>query len=631
MLISALNQYYDIVAAKDPLSSTGYANCSFSYRIELTPDGRLSDICDCRTELPGSKGAKKPVLEQVASAIPERPRSSSIGANFVEIRPGYIFGLEYRSDKASPNGGFLTTESAGKTEKQKEKLKKQHQSFCKEVEKDFGGLSSPVAQAYAAFARSWKPEEQTSNPVLLKLKADLNKSRFAFCIAGHPDTLLQDEPDVKSAWQAMRESTDKSKEKQALCQCAVTGEKGPVAVIHDALVVGAGVGVKGVGINPSLVNFNCDSFLSYGHAQGENACISEEVMHRYTKALNFILSSPIHHSYLDGQTFAYWSMDGNEDNDCLMKLLLEQPFWQYPEGTLSKALQKLYLGALSGNVVSFVLDGQTYRITPEAEYYFAGMAPNSSRIQIKFLYTMRFQDILANFARFERDLQIQGTFQSVPLWKLKQELTDNRTSHPENDDALYDSVIKSVITGTPYPVWLLDRVVTRIRTDSFTDAVLDTVRLGCIRAYLIRNKKEEIGMDDNHTTSPAYLGGALFAVLQQIQETAAAPKKLTQTIKDVYFGRAMQAPGTIMPFLVRQSSGHIAALRRKKKFLADYYDAMLADLINKLSDDLPAHLCLEDQGRFALGYYQERKALFEKKEEKGEAAGAGSQEEDLNA
>ena len=330
MLISALNDYYDVLTARNIITDSGYAETDVSYQIILSPEGKLVGLRDCRISEtitnPGGKSVTK--VSPGKMRIPERPRSTTVSANFVEVRPGYIFGLEYHPGK-NGSSDMLSTESNGTTAKQKEKLKLQHQSFCQEVVQDFGDMTSPLAMAYVRFAQTWQPEQETQNPYLMGLKADLNKCKFAFCLEGHPEKCLQEEEQVREKWQEMREAGDRDTEDQVICQCAVTGEELPVAEVHDAMISGRGIGIKDAGINPSLVNFKPESFLSYGHEQGENACISVKAMKRYTKALNYLLTSPSNHSYIDGQTIVYWSSDGNTENETLWKTIFDQPFIFY--------------------------------------------------------------------------------------------------------------------------------------------------------------------------------------------------------------------------------------------------------------------------------------------------------------
>lgn len=53
-------------------------------------------------------------------------------------------------------------------------------------------------------------------------------------------------------------------------------------------------------------------------------------------------------------------------------------------------------------------------------------------------------------------------------------------------------------------------------------------------------------------------------------------------------------------------------MRERKVF----YEKLKQEIIDKISSDgFPAHLDLQDQGRFFVGYYHQRQDFFNKKEE----------------
>lgn len=641
MLISALNDYYNILSEKGIISDSHYTDSDISYYIQLSTEGEMTGLMDCRKYeiTTTSKGKTITKAYPKKLQIPERPRSTTVNANYVEVRPGYIFGLEYRTDKDSGEG-ILSVESGGTTEKQKEKLKLQHQSFCKEVERDFGHMTSPIARAYTRFAETWKPEQEVNNQYLLGIKADLNKCKFAFCLEGHPELLLQNDAQVREEWQKhIEDNRDENSKGKTICQCAIIGEELPVAEVHDVIVSGRDIGIKNAGINPSLVNFKPESFLSYGHEQGENACISDKAMKRYTKALNYLLTKPGNHSYLDGQTIVYWSADGNTGNDILWKTIFEPPSFQYSADELIGALKDFMNNALSGTVTSFKLADAEQRISPDTDFYIVCFAPNASRIQVKYLTRKKFGKLLYNVAQFQQDMLISEIMRPVSFGALKRELISPASSHPEESDTPFDSVFKAVIDGTVYPVWSLKRMVTRVKKDSDQDISLRSrqIRSGFIKACLIRNLKEEISMAyDYNSTNSAYVCGALFAVLQKIQEDSvrsnstypgqggvdsdnAAPGKtirLNRTIKDAYFSMAVSNPAAVMPKLIRLSTHHMKKLQREHGSWAAIDSRMLAETMDKLGTEFPGTLNLYDQGRFILGYYQRYNEFFKKNQNK---------------
>ncbi|MEG0378951.1 MAG: type I-C CRISPR-associated protein Cas8c/Csd1, partial [Eubacterium sp.] len=141
-----------------------------------------------------------------------------------------------------------------------------------------------------------------------------------------------------------------------------------------------------------------------------------------------------------------------------------------------------------------------------------------------------------------------------------------------------------------------------------------------IKACLIRKarfRKEEkteeeltVGLN-NDTTKKAYVLGRLFAVLEKAQVDASSGT-LSTTIKDRYFTSASTRPGSVFPRLLQLSNYHTAksdygVVREKEK----------QEILDKLDVDnepFPKVMTTEDQGYFVLGYYQQRKDLYAKKE-----------------
>lgn len=638
MLISALYDYYDNLSARGKLSDYHYEGSGISYIICLSPEGEMTGLLDYRDyeTVTDAKGNTKTITHPKIIQIPERPSPTKISAYYVESRPGYIFGLEYHIDKGDREGK-LTTEVNGKTDKQKEKLKLQHQSFCEEVKKDFGTLTSPIAQAYVHFAERWQPEQEMNNQYLLGIKADLNKCKFAFCLDGHPETLLQDEDQVRAKWMEMLDDESEAVKDQAICQCSVTGEELPVAEVHDALVSGREIGIKDTGNQPRLINFKPESFLSYGHKQGENACISVKAMKRYTTALNYLLTSPANHSYLDGQTVVFWSADGNSANDVLWKTIFEPPSDQLSADELNGVIKDLMNSALSGTVTTVKLEDAEKRISPDSDFYIACFAPNFVRIQVKYLTRKKFGKLLYNIAIFQQDMQISEDIRPVSFGRLKHEFTPPASTHPEEDDTAFDSIFRAAIDGTAFPVWSLRQIIVRMKKDPDQKVSFRSrqIRAGFIKACLIRNAKEEIGMAyDSSNTNPAYVCGALFAVLQKIQEDSvksgsarmelAKPDsdkkdsdkaiRLNRTIKDAYFSMAASNPAAVMPRLIQLSTHHMKKLQREHPSWATNDSRMLSETMDKLGTEFPSTLNLYDQGRFILGYYQRYNEFFKKKQ-----------------
>ncbi len=112
---------------------------------------------------------------------------------------------------------------------------------------------------------------------------------------------------------------------------------------------------------------------------------------------------------------------------------------------------------------------------------------------------------------------------------------------------------------------------------------------------------------------PAYRLGRLFAVYERMQE-AASERELNKTIRDAYFGAAMSSPRSVFPRLVKLNQHHLRDIKRSRPKSAGYFDGLLREINWSIDPNTayPAIFRLEDQGRFALGYYHQRQAFFTK-------------------
>ena len=115
---------------------------------------------------------------------------------------------------------------------------------------------------------------------------------------------------------------------------------------------------------------------------------------------------------------------------------------------------------------------------------------------------------------------------------------------------------------------------------------------------------------DLTNTNQAYLCGRLFAILEKIQSDAIPGAN--STIKERYYGAASTTPATVFGRLLSLSRHHLAKLDTGK---CVYYEKLLQGVISDLdSNGLPKYLSIDDQSRFAIGYYHQREELYTKKE-----------------
>ena len=114
---------------------------------------------------------------------------------------------------------------------------------------------------------------------------------------------------------------------------------------------------------------------------------------------------------------------------------------------------------------------------------------------------------------------------------------------------------------------------------------------------------------DTGNTDPGYLLGRLFSSLENLQR-AALGAQVNATIRDRFYGAASATPASIFPVLLRNAQNHLGKLRRDKAGLAVNLEKEIGQIIDALPPHFPRSLPIEEQGRFAIGYYHQTQARF---------------------
>ena len=119
---------------------------------------------------------------------------------------------------------------------------------------------------------------------------------------------------------------------------------------------------------------------------------------------------------------------------------------------------------------------------------------------------------------------------------------------------------------------------------------------------------------DPNYKNEAYQCGALFAVLEKAQEEASGGE-VNATIGDRYYGAASTAPGSVFGALLKLNRAHLTKLRKNKPGRHTQFVKWIGELMQLWDKGFPRHLSPEDQGRFAIGYYQRRQEFFQKQDD----------------
>ena len=389
----------------------------------------------------------------------------------------------------------------------------------------------------------------------------------------------------------------------------VSGKEIPIARIHSKI---KGV-YGGLATGSVLIGYNNPSENSYGNEQSYNSGISEEMMKKYTEALNYLLASQKHKHMLEDMTMVFWAMDTEDKcEDLFSQLLFGESDTLNAEQT-EEMLKKMMEDAREGKITAKRLENLS-TVDPSVDFYMLGLKPNSSRLSVKFIIRKKYADVLWNIARFQQEIQVVQEQKPVPLWMIEKELISPKSKNDKVNPALMAGLLNAVVYGGKYPAALFENTLAE---ESRIDRNINRIRCGIVKAYLNRNdKKEEITVGLNEENkSPAYLCGRLFAVLEQLQKDAAGTE-LNRTIKDAYFASASVKPALIFPKLIRLSQNHLKKIKN-----ANYrykYNERIQKIIELLDGKFPEMLRRTEQGEFFVGYYQQIPELFKKSEKKEE-------------
>jgi CRISPR-associated protein Csd1 len=170
----------------------------------------------------------------------------------------------------------------------------------------------------------------------------------------------------------------------------------------------------------------------------------------------------------------------------------------------------------------------------------------------------------------------------------------------------------------------------RLRADGDASGV----RVALCKAVLAREwrlggkkTEEEVPVSVNEeSTNPGYRLGRLFAELENAQK-AALGRDVNATIKDRYYGAASATPASVFPLLLRNVNHHLAKLRKgepRERSIARAVERRIGEIMDGLGEAFPRNLRIEDQGRFAIGYYHQSQARFSRN---GEADASVTEEE----
>jgi CRISPR-associated protein Csd1 len=250
----------------------------------------------------------------------------------------------------------------------------------------------------------------------------------------------------------------------------------------------------------------------------------------------------------------------------------------------------------------------------ETRFFVLGLAPNASRISIRFwLPAVRFADLAPRLLQHFEDIRVVRRFDSDPETPSLFRLLTSVVLQGKADNIpprLAGEWMRAILEGRPLPAGLLNVAVQRCKAEQD----VSYLRACVLKAWLNRRARESSSTSptfkealDMDNPAPAYRLGRLFATLERIQEQA--QPNINATIRDRYYGAASTTPVAVFTTLLRLKNAH---LKKLSDSLSGYFEKLIGDILGPLSS-FPRQLTLPEQGEFALGYYHQRQAFFTKR------------------
>lgn len=591
MILQALTRYYEILAADGRLPKPGYSSAKVSFALNLSASGELLEIFPLKKEEHRGKKAVEVPQEQT---VPEQTiRSVGISANFLCDNSTYFLGLDKKGKPERSLHCFAASREL-------------HETVLKNVR-------SPAAEAVLGFFRSWNPGQAETNAAFQAHREQILAGGY---IVFRLDSgiFAQDDPEIRSAWDNYRASLDDG----IRMPCLVTGKSEPIAILHAKIKGVAGAQTAGA----NLVSFNSDAYESYGHMkdQGLNAPVGKYAAFAYGTALNHLLADREHRLSAGDTTVVYWAESSKPVYQDIFTAVLSP---QNEDG--NKLLGSIMKRLAEGKPVADHAEMQT-------PFYVLGLAPNAARISVRFFFRDSFGNFLSHIRKHYDDLAIAHAPQDfpylTPYWLLRETVNPN-SSNKASSPLLSGEVLRSILLGLPYPQSLESAVLLRIRAEQDDpDRHIQKItrgRAAILKACLTRMKnndkyKEVLTVALNESSdNRAYVLGRLFAALEKTQKDASPG--VNSTIKDRYFTSACATPQSVFPTLFKLYENHIEKIRKVEsgKPIYIFDEKLIGGLMDKLNVDenpFPAHLFLNDQSIFVLGYYHQVQSFFTPKEKK---------------
>lgn len=634
------------------LESPEYEERSVAWLIDLSSNGLLQGFIPLwESEDGGTSFAKLPrTLE---------PKDSGEVSEFLVEDPCVIFGLGESPTKPPQRAALKKHRNFwDRIEAAQRDLDHPLLGILVKWKQTYIDIGHPAALSWGLYATSkgkakeqWVVEDsnRTKYPLYFRQNTSIDAT---FRVGG---TMLVEDERILGWWKTW--FAEWLGQREAACRaargggrvCCVTGVRdAPISNSHLPKIKGKRI-PNAMGVGASLVSAEAESFHSYGLSIQQAAIIGSKAAPdasysnvsvraaiAYCDSLNYLLSDQDHHFRVNPIVFCSWCRESLDAHQ-IVNLILSKA---YPEQV--------------GDMLKSPLAGKEAQGPVNADrLYTIALAGNAGRVVIRQWLDQTLAEAWENLRRWWEDLQIVPVYSAgLSEGRLKREspispyslrnlsdATVRRSRQRKNDDPVGDQLLDlylSALRGTAPPVMLLKPVLDEFHSALVKDRdekrtyPFNQSRFALVKLILIRSRKEGGFMPTRElaeTTDHSYNCGRLLAVIEALQrrsrlvgtegEDRRKIKRIGAGIVERYYGTASTAPCLVFPILLKLSRHHLTRLAKgndKDQAAAQAIERLMADLMARFQaeagssqpPEFPKLLSLQDQGKFALGFYQQK-------------------------
>lgn len=590
MILKALYDYFE--RAGDKLPREGYRMRPVAFTIVLDPEGHFAGIEDNREEV--TDGKKTRIVPKCYELLRDKPRTSGADPNFLWDKPKYVLNVKKKELQEKPS--------------------KEHIAFveqCNTLAQQYPGIA--LIQAIRKFYANDELPKLQSDPLWSDIVTDEN-CNLVFKLKG----MFELSGGIKGL-EKLVEGNDVDEEKSAQF-CLVTGKSAkPVRLCTGNRIPKCGTN------KPKLISFmEGKGYDSYGKSQCYNAPMSWKAAERINIALERLADGDHSNHYTIGnRTFLFWASAAHEE-----AAQIEESFFDFlserknddPNTGINAMIETL----------NTAWSGKRHEVQDE-RFYVLGMYPNKARMVVIYWQECSLKEFAEAILQHLNDTTIAGGAPGYGIYSILSTITLNGDIEKEVAPHLPEMLFKAVLNpkvGYPYPLYT--EMLRRFRVtasqhyakgkDEATYRSKMAVMAAFIKAFLnrqINNHQKPITMGlDQTNKNIGYLCGRLFAVLDRIQEIATSDS--VRSIREHYMNAASATPAGVFPTILKLSRFHSEKIDNNGAKI--FLEKIKQEIFDKISGEegFPVHLNMLEQGRFAIGYYQQRQDFFEKKGKENE-------------